>query len=504
MRIREDCETFKYLYTLYEARDNNEYPGTEEDFQISENVFYREQQIIHCALAHPHALATTGVTPHHFDVAFCRHAWIALEMAREMIKPGRPIARPDFVSFLLQVNRADFAEGNAENFLQSVTGQAEATLEYVLRVLVPEILSKHDARIWGGRFAPLVRMVETTENMLLLASDFRRISRGVAGEPEPGRVGGSMLEINREYDPHDKTNRTLVTLGIEQFDKVLGGGHGIGELMVVGGGTGVSKSYLCQRLMRQQAKLGQPCVYISVEDPEELMQARFFADYESQLTPTDVRKKMVDPIVVDRAIRAMEAEGCDKIYFLDAKKWTVSQVCSAMRRHRYLFDIQLCIVDYLQAIQPDEPTNNQTNDTALIVAALKKTAHEIGVALVLFSQLARDEYRKGAEPDINSCKWAGEIENESEFMVMLWRDSDDVLHAKVVKCKWNKADGLRFIVHRSSTTGVIELPFEDDFEPPPDPAAARGRRQARGGTGGRGGVRPGNGNGSGNRNGGAA
>ncbi len=640
MRIHEDCQSYKCMRDLREAKNNMEYPGTEEDYEASYRLFYRQQQIIHCALEHPHALATTGITPHHFDVPYCRFGWQAIDQARELIKPGEAIRDSDFVSFMMELNRHEFSDGAAENFLRAVKGQANASQEYVLRVLVPEIISKHDVGVWESRFTPLCQLVGATEHTLNLARDFRMVSKQVVGEPEPGYVGSSMLEINSEYDLTDKTNRSLVPLGIEQFDEVMGGGHGRGELMVIGGGTSTGKclkqgtlilmhdgslkrcddvvigdrlmgpdgrprtvittnvgeaemyevrptkgdswyvnidhiltlasesgessvdslfdvplrewmawspsmqkrsvlvrslpseqsdlgrhseacqrsfvrvpfsvvptgkvdryygctldgdgrfllgdftvthnSYFAQRLMRQQAKLGQPCLYISVEDSPELMQARFFADYVPDMTPTQVRKKAVDPDQVDRALQGMKEEGCDKVYFLDAKKWTVSQVCSAMRRHRYLFDIDLCIIDYLQAIQPDEPSNSVTNDTALIVASLKKCAHEIGVALVLFSQLSRDEYRNGAEPGLNSCKWAGEIENETEFMVVIWRDEADVLHAKVVKCKWNKATGLRYIVHTSPSTGVVQLPFEDDFEPPHEPAPRQRQRYGSG------------------------
>ena len=55
-------------------------------------------------------------------------------------------------------------------------------------------------------------------------------------------------------------------------------------------------------------------------------------------------------------------------------------------------------IDYLQAIQPDEPRHNRTQEVAEIMAKLKKTAGDIGMALVIFSQYAREEYKDGAEP----------------------------------------------------------------------------------------------------------
>jgi hypothetical protein len=96
------------------------------------------------------------------------------------------------------------------------------------------------------------------------------------------------------------------------------------------------------------------------------------------------------------------------------------------------------------------------------MAKLKKTAGDIGMALVIFSQYAREEYKDGAEPSINAFKYAGDIENESEVVVLLWRDQDDRLHCKVPKVKWAKAQALRYFIPTDPDTGNF-YDWEEDF-----------------------------------------
>jgi len=242
---------------------------------------------------------------------------------------------------------------------------------------------------------------------------------------------------------------------------------------LLGDFTVTHNSFVAQRLMRNQAQLGNRALYISVEDSQDLFICRFIADFslqdgkgeEGATPPAKVRDKSADPEVVNRTKEAAREELGDSIFYFHAKKWPVSKICDVIRRHRHLCGIDVVIVDYLQAIMPDEVTNQKANDTAFIVAELKKCCDDCEVALILMSQYARDEYRNGVEPTITSCKWAGEIENEAEIMLLLWRDDADILHARVAKLKWARSAGRRYIIHVSEATGCM-LDWEDDFSVP--------------------------------------
>ena len=272
-----------------------------------------------------------------------------------------------------------------------------------------------------------------------------------------------------------------------------------GASAFIAGGVAVhnsGKSYMVQRLARNQPKAGNPVLCISAEDPEKLLACRMIADYTLEKgfipsSPISIRKRLefgmasgrspgaADPAIVQAAIAAMTTEQNGRVYSYEAKKWTVSKICGLIRRHRYMAGVRMVIVDYLQAVQPDVPGHNRTQEVSEILMKLKKCATECGVALVVMSQYARDEYRDGQEPSITACKYAGDIENEAEVMCLMWRDEDDNLHCKLPKIKWVKARDFRYIIPTHPDTGNF-LDWNDDFaprEPAEDKPAKRGGKR---------------------------
>jgi len=185
------------------------------------------------------------------------------------------------------------------------------------------------------------------------------------------------------------------------------------------------------------------------------------------------------------AAAALAAEQGNRAYYADAQKWTVSAICALIRRHRYMAGIDMVIVDYLQAIQPDVPGNNRTQEVSQIVAQLKRCAVECGVALVLGTQLNREGYAENTEPSITSSKNTGDIENEAELLLLAWRDADGIMRAKLAKLKWSKSAGMRYIIPQDETTGGLGA-WIDDFSPP----TTRGPPMRKGSGGNGGGRKP--------------
>lgn len=233
-------------------------------------------------------------------------------------------------------------------------------------------------------------------------------------------------------------------------------------------------SYFAQRYLRNQARLGRNVLYVSVEDAAELMYCRMLADFSSpKLRPVHIRQKLVDPLAVEDAKRAMAAELQGRVRYVVRRKATVAEVCSIIRRHRYQCGIDSVVVDYLQAIQPNTPTNNKAADTSFVTSDLKRCFEDCGVAGWVLSQYAREAYSDGSEPGLNSCKHSGDIENEAELMVLLWRDTDQRLHAKLPKVKWGQAQGLRYIIQTDEAGCLGE--WDDDFEEPEKREEKRGK-----------------------------
>jgi archaellum biogenesis ATPase FlaH len=457
--------------------------GTEIDDGLIARTTW-EHDVIRQAIETPHAIVSPSVPTAYFEVKDYRLAWKVMLEGVKHAKPGERFPQGVLLSGLTLLD-GDYFRGHAgEIWLEYLMNRTPCEVSFVIEDLLPRLHARHDMRHWKLRNQDYIDRIDNAKtDPATLHTEWRMEAYAMSQTHDGGSIGKSVSKMINDWDPEQRNNRNIIPLGIDAIDKWNGGGHGRGELMVIGGGTSHGKSYMAQRLMRNQAKAGNSALYISVEDSDELFTARFIADYslqcgsrDSAIAPAKIRDKSADPELVHLTQAAAKEELGDKLYYFDAKKWTISKICDVIRRHKALCSIDVVIVDYLQAIMPDEVTNQKTNDTAFIVAELKKCCHECEVALILLSQYARDEYRNGAEPTITSCKWAGEIENEAEIMLLLWRDDQDVLHARVAKLKWSRAAGRRYIVHVSETTGVM-LEWEDDWSVPEANEKGGGRRR---------------------------
>ncbi len=422
------------------------------------HVWRREEALIRSAIDDPLAYCDARLEAAHFLAPVHGVAWGAImrivnNESQDNIRDGI-----DERVLLYQMRSLNESLGGprGRNWLLSVMREEPVGAQYG-RLLATEVRQLYRMKHWRTRGRELDSRVDTDVHLPELEADYARFGNDVVHEAKSDtQIVKPMDEM--EWDPHTLTANAVVKTGNEFIDRYAAGGHGRGELLVWGGGTGVGKSYAAQRLMRQQAKLGQRVLYISCEDGQELMYCRTLADYsEPCVSPAAIRMRKADPIIVERAQDRMKAEQKGRVLVVEMKKPTISQVVSCIRQHHFFClqdgGLSMVIIDYLQAISVDEPINNKVQEMAMVTSELKRAFTECRVAGVAFSQYARDEYRAGKEPDINACKYCGDIENESEIMVLMWRDPDGVLHAKIPKVKWAAANQLRFIVPVHPVTG---------------------------------------------------
>jgi len=440
-------------------------------------VMRREDELVRAAVAYPRALLNSGVLPNMFDGADYRIAWSAAYAAAAVMGPSDfgPLTAETVLAELRRRDETRFAGAAGSVWVASMVAQKPVDVGYALDVLAKEVVSRHNLRTWARRTSDLNERIDTTKDILALHEEYVTESMAISMAPDGGRIGDTFEDV--AWDATSKANPNIVPTGFPKIDAAAGGGHGRGELGVVGGGTNHGKSYWAQRYLRNQAREGRKVLYVSVEDPSELMYCRMVADFSwPKLRPVFIRQKLADPVVVNRAIRDMHAELQRRVFYYVRKKATVAEVCQIIRRHRFVAGVDSVVVDYLQAIQPNKPSNNKTQDISFIVSDLKRCFEECNVAGWVLSQYGREQYKDGAEPSINACKYAGDIENEAELMCLLWRDDDRTLHAKLPKVKWAEATDAKFII--DTDEGGCLLDWRDDFSTPEEPQKPQ-RRGAR-------------------------
>lgn len=446
-------------------------------------VIVRQEHELAVAVCHnPGALIHGRVRPTMFVCKDYRIVWQALENISSETGSVASLNATTIAAEMVLIDPGGFPGSSAQRLVEALLTTEPCTAGYVDKVLVRGKIARHEVQ----------RFLETTKKLndrVTVEGASEVYEEYVTAAAEIGRTptgGGTIFAVQDRLETWDASEAAgrIVPSGIDTIDVVTGGGPGKGDLVVLGGGTNAGKSYFGEQLLDANGTLATPFLYLSIEDPDELMLCRMIARHtHPPQKPAWIRKPPTDPEELraysPEAIREARAKvDPHKCMFVDKKrKGRVSDVIDMIRRYRYEKGIVAAMVDYLQAVQPDHEAKGSPNivqETAKKVSQLKEAAESLGIPLYLTSQLARDDYKNGAEPELTSCKYAGDIENETEILILIWKSADKLLRAKIAKAKWVETTTPRYIIRQQQVTGCFRR-WEPDFAPAQAPPAAGNR-----------------------------
>lgn len=436
-----------------------------------------EAQLVRVGLRWPAAACTFDLTPGYFDVSSCRAVWrVVMEIGKSAIA-DQPC---DLAMLRTELESHGMAPSEAmlvQRELQLDDQAQIASLGYASAVLVPWIVNRASVRQWNGSNASIGSRVEVEADMGALRADFVDLASRIAVTPEVGVLGGDLGEMASEWNDDPDVPTVVIPTSIPQIDERTGGGLGPGDMMVLGGGVSHGKSYEALKICVGRAALGLKSLYLSAEDDADLVMCRLIAHYaDPAVGVARVRAKKVERSTVSAARERMQEALSGLAYFRRVERQTATQIARLIADYRYRQGVDLVVVDYLQAIAPEDPDNtNKTQTTTETVDTLKQCVHNLGVALVLPSQYTRDGYRAGAEPQYSDLKWSGDIEARAQAIALLWRDEEEIVRVKLAKLKWNEMRGARYVVPVDPVNG-----WHGDWEvdmSEPKPAAEPRKRE---------------------------
>ncbi len=142
------------------------------------------------------------------------------------------------------------------------------------------------------------------------------------------------------------------------------------------------------------------------------------------------------------------------IFIDDTPGMSLMEMRAKARRLKAEHDIRLLIIDYLQLIRCHQRFDNRQQEVAFMSRSLKALARELDVPVLALSQLSREADRRGGRPRLSDLRESGAIEQDSDLVVFLYRESayqDEP-----------ENEGLAEIIigkHRNGPTGAVELYF---------------------------------------------
>lgn len=271
---------------------------------------------------------------------------------------------------------------------------------------------------------------------------------------------------------HDPTATAVqrVLVGMHPWDRGMdNGGMGRGWLITVAARPGMGKTALTLQLCTAVALRGQWVARFDLEMTKEECVARMVAQ-EARVHLSKVQNlAKASAAEASRVTAAMDRLDTERLWVHDAPNLSVEEIRSrtkwvAAKAKRAGSQLGLVVIDYLQLIRHSPGAQTRDEGVGMITRALKAMAKELGVPVVLLSQLNRGvEGRQDKRPMLSDLRESGNIEQDCDVVVFVYRDG-------YYKRDPSNTDAeLVFAKHRHGKTGVMAarwlgycMAFEDE------------------------------------------
>ncbi len=264
----------------------------------------------------------------------------------------------------------------------------------------------------------------------------------------------------------DNAPTRLIPTGLSALDEAIGGLEA-GDLLTIGAATNVGKSWIALTSAVGAARLGYGVGIISLEDPKHLWGSRLLTML-SGVSSRDMRRRALGPADYDALARVMNDSRELGVHIAIATGASVHEVIDTMRALVRDHGCRSIVIDYAQCLHGVEASSEHVAAKRMYTM-LKGAAERLGVPLILLSQVNR---AAADEPSKKDLKEGGDLENKSEYVVMLWRGPSErdgttstELRAKLDKSKVG-GNGKRFAYRQLPSGALVEHGCEFSDEAP--------------------------------------
>lgn len=268
----------------------------------------------------------------------------------------------------------------------------------------------------------------------------------------PRRLSDLLLgAIDRYTELADGKAITGWATGITPLDRMLNGGLKPGKVYGLAARPSVGKSSAARAIGLHAASLGYPVLLLSQEMPADEV-ADCAVSQLGRIDGSRLQTGELDAGDWTRLTDAVESASQLPFHIDDEGGLTIGDIRA---KARMVKGLKVLLVDYLQ-LSASTLKGASTNDQiAEITKGLKQLALQMGIAIVLLSQLNRDvEKRADKEPQLSDLRDSGAIEQDIDVAIMLWtaKEPEDGGSSRLV--------GWKIAKHRGGKKGIFGMRFD--------------------------------------------
>lgn len=233
-------------------------------------------------------------------------------------------------------------------------------------------------------------------------------------------------QIEIWQDRHDRHNRGEPLIGLStglcDLDKKLGGLQS-DQLIIVAGRPAMGKTCLAMGFALDAAiNQGRQVLAVSLEMSNSQLMDRAVASV-GKVPLQFLKNGTASQEYGDQMALAGDRIQRSGLVFAKRTSATMAKVRAMARRHKMRHGLDLLLVDYLQLMEGDSKGQGRVQEISDISRGFKLLAGELGIPVVLLSQLSRNcEQRPNKRPLPSDLRESGAIEQDADVILFVYRD----------------------------------------------------------------------------------
>lgn len=282
----------------------------------------------------------------------------------------------------------------------------------------------------------------------------------VKAKRDPQHINQSLADYLQLLQDMSEGKNPAISTGIGGLDRILNGGLRKGEVFVLGARPKHGKTALSLTMARSIART-HSVLFLSQEMPiSQLMHrhtaasgpfdlARILAakadDYDMWSAVTEAARRLGD-------LHLIHDDQC-ALSLMDIRRKTLQ----VRRAH----GLDVLFIDFLQ-LMAGAGEENRNRELDIIVNGIKAMAMDLGIAVVLLSQMSRKADERYARPTMTHLRDSGAIEAAADQIAVLFTDWAHPLSNRLPE--FQGYSELEIVAHRNGPQGVIPLEFVGKYQ----------------------------------------
>lgn len=252
---------------------------------------------------------------------------------------------------------------------------------------------------------------------------------------------------------------TGVKTGMSALDELTGGCQR-GDLIIMAGRPSMGKTSFAMDIAYRQASAGCRVGVFPIETGKEDITKNAIA----RLTEINSLKFRTNELTdYDWSVIEEKTKEFHSLpLYIDDKSKYIEDIISACRRLKKDKGLDIIFIDYLGLVGTRSGAESKNHELGIITKRLKFIAKELDIPVVLLSQLSRKlESREDKRPILSDLRDSGEIEQDADLVIMLYRED----YYKKEKTERDRKGITEIIVnkHRNGPTGDMDMLFKKQF-----------------------------------------